>query len=451
LKLGGEVPSDDRLREFMLSMVCVLIGSGLWICIATILSLPVSTTHSIVGSVIGIGVYVSGWKAVDWANLGKIALSWIASPIVGMIICGVTWFLLKRFIVKETFNESIDTSRMVKALPLLAGFTAGILALFIIYKGLSPLDIEVPIYIAAPSALAFTIVFTLLIWKLIIPFIKRRINSTIEEMISETNDKGWEMKKRRIQRKKGVYYKAEKPVQIIKSYFDRVGDGPVLSEDDQQNLLNNDSAAQVDLDGTSEVNLSSTATHEQEIKEQDRKRFIESSRQKLTEKGTFNFLVIVTSCCVATAHGANDISNAAGPLSAVYYSYKTSKLPTAATSTEIWITLSTATALVLGLTVLGYRVMKTIGKKITKLTPARAFVAQLGSATITLTCSVLGLPLSTTHIIVGSVYGISIVDVKSIKDLKWKMLSGIILSWVITIPAAAIFSLLSFFLLKWGL
>ena len=112
-----------------------------------------------------------------------------------------------------------------------------------------------------------------------------------------------------------------------------------------------------------------------------------------------------------------------------------------------WSTVIVAVGLVFGLSFFGYRVMLTIGTKIAKLSPSRAFVAQICTSTITLASSLLGLPLSTTHIIVGSVLGISYVD-EGLQGMKWQVISGIFISWIVTVPLAGFISVLSFALLR---
>jgi PiT family inorganic phosphate transporter len=136
-------------------------------------------------------------------------------------------------------------------------------------------------------------------------------------------------------------------------------------------------------------------------------------------------------------------------LGAAAVTYMTDHLPTPDSSVPLWTTVITAVGLVFGLALLGYRVMITIGHKITKLTSSRAFVSQLTTSLITLTGSLLGLPLSSTHIVVGAVYGISIVD--GIRNFQWKLILGIIASWVVTIPAAATLSILFFFVSRFAL
>jgi len=170
---------------------------------------------------------------------------------------------------------------------------------------------------------------------------------------------------------------------------------------------------------------------------------------EIEERNSFNFLVILTSCALAMAHGSNDIANAAGPLTAIVLYFKDGRITT--NGYVLWVIIVTSGGLVIGLFTLGYKVMVTIGESITKITSGRAFVTQFSTAFITLSFSGFGIPLSTTHIVVGTVIGISLADLTSFKDilnLQWKLLLKIVLSWVVTIPAAAFLSMGFFAILK---
>jgi len=189
LKFPTENITELQMREFMLAMVSVLVGSGVWLCIATLLSLPVSTTHSVVGSLIGCGVYMSGWNSVDWTMILKITSGWVLSPVIGGIVAAACWYPLRRF----TLRSALPTVRIFQFLPALAGLTIGILAMFILYKGLSPLKVEVPIYIALPCALALGAITGVIIWKLVIPIIKKAIDKEIQQPVQEEQEQEVEL------------------------------------------------------------------------------------------------------------------------------------------------------------------------------------------------------------------------------------------------------------------
>jgi inorganic phosphate transporter, PiT family len=138
----------------MLLMVSTLIGSGTWLLVATLASLPVSTTHSIVGSLVGCGVLIGGTDLVNWLELVKISTTWLLSPALGLIATFTFWGLLGRFTVKSS-----NPIRNLKiAQPFMTGFTVCFVSLFLIYKGLQPLKLQVPIYVAVPVAVVLGLV-----------------------------------------------------------------------------------------------------------------------------------------------------------------------------------------------------------------------------------------------------------------------------------------------------
>jgi len=155
----------------------------------------------------------------------------------------------------------------------------------------------------------------------------------------------------------------------------------------------------------------------------------------------FRFLQIVTACYVAFAHGANDVANAVGPLAGVYTAMKMHAVKTTV-QVPLWILALGAVGIVIGLSTWGYRVIATIGEKITEMTPTRGFSAEFACATTVLICSRMGLPISTTHTLVGSVIGVGLA--RGISTLDRKVVINIVYSWVITIPAAAVITIVAF-------
>ena len=157
------------------------------------------------------------------------------------------------------------------------------------------------------------------------------------------------------------------------------------------------------------------------------------------------YLQILSACFVAFAHGANDVANAIGPVAAVLDIIKNGAISDVA-AVPPWLLAFGGIGIVIGLATWGWRVIETIGKKITELTPTRGFCAEFGAATTILVASKCGLPISTTHCLVGAVLGVGLA--RGIKALNLSMLKDIVLSWIITIPASAIMSILVFYIMK---
>lgn len=160
----------------------------------------------------------------------------------------------------------------------------------------------------------------------------------------------------------------------------------------------------------------------------------------------FSFLQIMTACFVAFAHGSNDVANSIGPVASILEGIRDPQALSSQTQIPLWLLAFGGVGIVIGLATYGYKVIETIGKKITELTPTRGFCAEFSAATTILIASKMGLPISTTHCIVGAILGIGFA--RGISALNTKVLKDIILSWVITIPSSAVTSVIVYFILK---
>jgi PiT family inorganic phosphate transporter len=172
---------------------------------------------------------------------------------------------------------------------------------------------------------------------------------------------------------------------------------------------------------------------------------VEDGEQYRHVERVFVVLQIMTACAVAFAHGSNDVANAIGPLAAVH-SIVTTGAAGAKASVEPWMLALGGFGIIVGLATWGYRVMETVGKKITELTPSRGFAAELAAATTIVLASRLGIPVSTTHILVGSVLGVGLA--RGIGALDLRVVGSIFISWVATVPLAAALSVFFFYFFK---
>ncbi len=156
--------------------------------------------------------------------------------------------------------------------------------------------------------------------------------------------------------------------------------------------------------------------------------------------------MVFTACSMAFAHGSNDVANAVGPLAAVVSVVASGGLIEQTSALPSWILLLGAVGIVAGLATYGYKVIATIGEKITELTPSRGFAAELGAATTVVIASGAGLPISTTHTLVGAVLGVGLA--RGIGALDLRVIGNILLSWIVTLPAGALLAIVIFFVLK---
>ncbi|HYW78305.1 MAG TPA: inorganic phosphate transporter [Thermoguttaceae bacterium] len=335
VRKGIVQPSDfvGNPDVLMYGMLAALVSAAVWLNVATYFGQPVSTTHSIVGGVLGFGL-ISG-NAVNWVKVGQIVASWFISPVASGLIAMVVFWLILKLIIRR---QEPDLAARWYA-PFLVFVVTFILALSFIYKGLKSVEFfnQMPLPTALGWATMTGVLCAILSW-----FAIARI------------------------------------------------------------------------------------AHEVTLTEDQKLAFVER---------IFMFLQIITACYVAFAHGANDVANAVGPLAAVVEIASTHAVPTKV-PVPLWILAFGGVGIVFGLVMMGKRVMETIGSGITEITPSRGFAAQFGAATAVLICSRLTLPVSTTHCLVGAVMGVALV--RGISAVDVKTVRNIFVSWIATVPIAAV-------------
>ena len=332
--------------RLMLGMFAALLAAGIWVNLATIFGLPVSTTHSIVGAVVGFGIISIGAGGVNWIEIIKIAVSWIISPAAGALIAGGMFYFSERRIMSAK-----DPGKAAEYYaPFLIFLVFLVLILSIIFKALKNLHLGVG-------------------------FVQTVLLSI--------------------------------PIAAAAAAFGRTW---VRRQLGQVSGLSSNQTANVSV-------------------------------EKI-----FAQLQILTACYVAFAHGANDVANAVGPLAAIFSVFKT-KSVVLKVDVPLWMLFIGGMAVGGGLFVFGKRVMETIGKNITEITPLRGFCAEFGAATTILLCSRLGLPISTTHVLVGSVVGVGVMRGMAVLDLR--ILKNIGLSWIVTLPFTGVLSMIFYKLLMY--
>lgn len=332
---------------FVYGMLASLLAAGSWLLIASILGWPVSTTHSIVGAIIGFAAVGISVDAVQWDKVWGIVGSWVITP----VLAGVLSFWIFRSVqhlILDTEDPFTNAKRYIPIYMFAVGF---FLSMVTLLKGLK--------HVLSSHHLSLSFMESALIAAVI-----------------------------------GVVV---------------AGFGMFLLS-----RINQDKAADKD------------------------NRFSSVER-------VFGVLMIFTACSMAFAHGSNDVANAVGPMAAVI-SVVQSGAVGAKAAVAPWVLLLGGVGIVVGLATYGYKVMQTIGKKITELTPSRGFAAEMSAAATVVIASGLGLPISTTHTLVGAVLGVGLA--RGIGALNLRVISGIFASWVITLPAGAGLSILFFYFFK---
>lgn len=330
---------SDKPNLLLFGMMGAVLGSAVWVNLATYLKLPVSTTHSIVGGVLGFGLASVGMAGISWKVVLFVVLSWLISPLFGGLISFVLFTIIKKFIL-----SSPQPIQQVKKIgPIFVGIVFFILSLATIYEGLENLHLNLSFL----KALVISIVVGALGFLVAWVFIRR-------------------------------YKEGEKD-----PYF-----------------------AVEEMSGP---------------------------------------LQILSACFESFSHGANDVANAIGPVAAILVIVQTSRVEMQV-AVPVWLLLMGGVGLAVGAYAWGKGVMETVGKKITAITPTRGFAAEFGTATTVLLCSRLGMPVSTTHVCVGNIIGVGLA--RGISAIDLNVIKRIFSAWIISVPAAGLFSITIYFILK---
>jgi len=338
----GIATSTPELLIF--GMLASLLAAGIWLMVATRLGWPVSTTHSIVGALVGFAMVGLGIDSVQWGKVGSIVMSWVVSP----ALAGSIAYALFVSVQKLILNTSDPLEKAKRYVPLYIFLVGFIVSLVTMVKGLKHVGLETSTLTNYTIALIIGVILAL-VGKFFITHLK----------------------------------------------FDPQAD----------------------------------------------KDFHFTNVEKV-----FGVLMIVTACAMAFAHGSNDVANAIGPLAAVVNIVQHGGEITQKSSLPFWILLLGGGGIVIGLVTYGHKVIATVGTSITELTPSRGFAATLAAATTVVLASGTGLPISTTHTLVGAILGVGLA--RGIAALDLNVVRTIFMSWIVTLPAGAILSIVIYFILK---
>jgi PiT family inorganic phosphate transporter len=385
----------------IIGMCAALLGTSIWLQIASYFGWPVSTTHAIVGAVLGFGFLVGGVDAVHWGEVGSVAISWIISPIMSAVIAYLIFSILQKKILFAM--HPVEAAK--QSMPLLVFIVLTTFTLSLIFNGLHNLHLDLSFPTALLLALAVGAVGAGITY-----FIIRKSSLFTEETATL------------------VRPTPQMVISLDKAakHLQRVA---IASSDETHDRMTRI--------------LGEVKSIVTELRQKTS--FSERSSEYSTMEKMFGYLQILSACFVAFAHGANDVANAIGPVAAVLSIIKngviseTAPIPT-------WLLAFGGVGIVIGLATWGWRVIETIGRKITELSPTRGFCAEFGAATTILLASKLGLPISTTHCLVGAVLGVGFA--RGMRALNLNTLKEIVLSWIVTIPASALMTLIVYYALK---
>ncbi|MDM8348786.1 inorganic phosphate transporter [Pseudomonas sp. sp1636] len=330
----------------VLGMMSALLAAGTWLLIASTRGWPVSTTHSIVGAVIGFAAVGVSMDAVRWGGVGPIVASWVISPLLSGIVAFGLFVSVQKLII-DTDEPFLNAKRFVPLYMFATGFMVSIMTLT---KGLKHIGLN----LSGGEGFLLSLGVGALVMLLGIGLLSR---------------------------------------------------------------------IKIDLEADKDFHYASV------------------------EK-VFAVLMIFTACSMAFAHGSNDVANAVGPLAAIVGVIQSGGEMAVGAKSAVpgWVLLLGAVGIVIGLATYGYKVIATIGKEITELTPSRGFAAELATATTVVGASAIGLPVSTTHTLVGAVLGVGLA--RGIGALNLGVIGKIFMSWLITLPVGAVLAIVFFYILR---
>jgi len=335
---------EDDPQLLVYGMLAALLSAATWLLVASMKGWPVSTTHSIVGAIVGFAVAGLGAATVDWGAVGTIAASWVVSPLLSGTIA-FTLFRSVQHLIFEAKDPFAAAKRYVPMYIFLVGF---VVVMVTLTKGLKHVGLEL--------GFGLSFLFSVLAGVLVM----------------------------------GLGILMERRVKASNRQTDQFG-----------------------YSGVERV---------------------------------FGVLMIFTACAMAFAHGSNDVANAVGPLAAVISVVQSDGAVDSAALVPWWVLVLGGGGIVVGLVTYGHKVIATVGTGITELTPSRGFAATLAAATTVVLASGTGLPISTTHTLVGAVLGVGLA--RGMAALNLRVIGTIVMSWLITLPAGAGLSILFFFMLK---
>jgi len=428
---GGEVTStirsgiidlskiDVHPRDFIYVMMSALFAAGAWLLFASRKGLPVSTTHAIIGGIVGSGLTLgallntaetSALWLVQWDKIGKIAISWVLSPILGGVISFGIFWLIKHYILDYNRYAQIKIDRIKREKKSLRKLHK---------KTFETLD-DIQ-KIAYAEALNHDI------------YAMRDPDFDPSELDSEYYKKVIELdaKKEKLKSHKALEY----GIPAVAGIGAFVISAMLIFKG-----LHNLNFGLTNFYNYLIIGMSTLITWLLMFI------FAKTLRRSNLNKSAFlmfSWLQVLTASGFAFSHGSNDIANAVGPFAAIIDTMATNSInPSTPVPQQIMIMF--AVALIAGLWFIGKEVIATVGTNLTKIHPASGFSAELASAVVVMAASVLGLPISSTHVLIGAILGIGLVN----HSTNWSLMKPIGLAWIITLPVSALLSAFAFVLLR---
>ncbi|MEG4327117.1 inorganic phosphate transporter [Microcoleus sp. herbarium5] len=363
-------------QVFLIGMVSVLIACGIWLQIATSRGLPVSSSHAVVGAIAGFSCVAAGINAVDWRTIGTISLTWLATPVASGALAALFYTVVKYSIL----DRPDPLSQMREWIPWLSAAMLSVFGIIVLPSVVDVALVQTGAIAAAQDRFGW--------------------NLPIHDFVIGIGSIG----------AIGLTFNSWKKLESVEKEEERRKKEEGRRKKEEGRSTNTNSP-------TLPLSPPPTPTLPHTLIEQQMARF-----------------QVLSACFVAFAHGSNDVGNAVAPLAAIAYIRRTGSFPLEDFSVPLWILVVGGAGIVIGLAIWGKNVIATVGEKIIELQPSGGFCAELATATTVLLASRFGLPVSTSHALVGAVVGVGLI--KAWKTVRLETLLSIGSAWLVTIPIA---------------
>ncbi|KAJ5836209.1 Phosphate transporter [Penicillium robsamsonii] len=470
----------------MLGMCCAVVASAIYLTICTKIGLPVSTTHSILGGILGMGIALIGADDIIWwggdinSGVVQVFLAWVIAPLLSGV-AGALIFLITKYGILLRKNPAL---KALYTIPFYFLLTTGLLTMLIVWKGgSSRIDLEGPeiagtvIGVGAGMALISAV--------FLCPWIYRRV------IMNDWQLKPWDLIYGPLLLRRGEvpappahvetvrnYYRGHKTLEELQaerstdveqshSNSNSEPESPDIKAETQVTANSHDETKSVDTDVINlcgprpegawystpvllwllkkaffngiEQDIVSAQKGESRLAGDLEKTHAHADHYDNEAEYMFSFLQILTACTASFTHGANDVANAVGPYATIYAIWRTGALEGAKTEVPIWILVFGGAAIAIGIWTYGYHIMRNLGNRLTLHSPSRGFAMELGAAIAVIIATRLKLPVSTTQCITGATVGVGLCN-GTWRTINWRMVAWIYMGWIITLPCAGIIS-----------